>query len=84
MFPWANNDLELVTVSPGGGRRDEVVTPAASRVSYGYRAITKRLLIVGDELFIFWTGRRKVGRTLDAFGYKEQIFWAEFDLQSLD
>ncbi|MGA7303338.1 MAG: hypothetical protein WBW88_00630 [Rhodothermales bacterium] len=77
---WQNSDLFVRKVSVEKGSTDIVVTPPYSYISPGRNARTKKILIVGDELFTFWTGRKKVGQTLDAFGYKNQIFFAKFDL----
>lgn len=77
---WGNNDLIIRKVGRGKDWTDIVVTPPHSYVSPEWEARTRKILVLGDKIFAFWTGRKKVGQTLDAFGYKNQIFFAKFDL----
>lgn len=77
---WPNTDLILSTKRPGRKWSDEVITPRLSFVGMNGIDQTKKMVIADGKLLIFWTGRKKVGKSKDTFGYKNQIFYHVRDL----
>lgn len=72
---WANNDLFINTVKGGVAGTPEVVTPHLSFVSGQGGQGPQFLRLSPERLYVFWSGRQKVGKTRDSYGYPTELLY---------
>lgn len=70
---WANNDLFVSTIVKTPEAMTSLVTPALSYVNGNGSAISVH--IMADQRFIFWSGRKKVGKSVQQYGFPVEIFY---------
>lgn len=69
---WANSDVMVSTIREGRRGRARVVTPLLSGIASG----PKLCRLPSGEVFLFWGGQKKVGKTRDQFGCPTEVFFA--------
>ncbi len=72
---WVNNDLFLSIVQKGTERKEILLTPPLSYIS-GFRNVLA-MEQFGEYLLLFWSGREKVGKRVDQYGFPVEIFYTK-------
>jgi len=71
---WANNDLYFARFG-ASDREEQRLTPPLSFVSAEPESIS--INAAPDQIYVFWSGRRKVGETLDQYGFPTEVFYTK-------
>jgi len=73
---WANNDIEILRL-PRGSRLGGTRHPLRVTGDLSY-ASSVRTCATGSDLIVLWSGRARVGHTLQSFGATPEVFFARF------
>ena len=70
---WANSDLFLALIKNHKKEETVLLTPPLSYISSNKHAIS--ITELGDDIYIFWSGRKKVGKGVHQYGAPVEVFF---------